>query len=86
MATTKANAEARGEEYYNEKVELMIPRDAANPKEEDASITVNGKMWLIKRGEVVEVPRFVYLAYMDSEKQKAHAYQIQVEREDRSQS
>lgn len=82
MAQAKANAEVKNEGYYNEQVELMIPRDAANPKEEDASITVNGKMWLIKRGEVVEVPRFVYLAYMDAERQKARACRLQMERED----
>lgn len=84
MATTRACTEEKNADYYEQRVELMVPRDASNPKEESASITVNGKTWLIKRGETVQVPRFVYLAYMDSEKQKAKAYGLEQQAVDKN--
>lgn len=69
-ATSKAG-------YWTERVDLMIPRDPSNPKESDVSIIVNGKIFQIKRGDTVKVPRYVYQAYVDSELQKTVAYDQQ---------
>ena len=69
-----AGAKSAGAEELNERVDLMIPRDPSNPQEGDVSIIVNGTIFQIQRGVSVQVPRYVYQAYMDSEEQKAKAY------------
>ena len=81
MATEKKDKQeaATTAEYWNERVDLMIPRDPSNPKEGDVSIIVNGKIFQIKRGVTVQVPRYVYQAYMDSELQKTVAYDQQTQ-------
>lgn len=70
---TEQSARERGA-YWDERVELMIPRDATNPQDGDVSIIVNGEIFQIQRGTMVRVPRYVYQAYMDAEAQKAVAY------------
>ena len=62
---------------WNERVELMIPRDMANPQDGEVSIIVNGVIYQIQRGVTVEVPRFVKQVYLDSEAQKNMAYERQ---------
>lgn len=62
---------------WDERVELMIPRDMSNPQDGDVSIIVNGVIYQIQRGETVQVPRFVRQAYLDSEAQKKVAYDRQ---------
>lgn len=57
------------EAYLNEKVSLVIPVDPVNPKNISQTVQVNGKAWQIRRGERVLVPRYVYMAYRDSEVQ-----------------
>ena len=69
-----AGAKSAGTENLDERVDLMIPRDASNPQEGDVSIIVNGTIFQIQRGVSVQVPRYVYQAYMDSEEQKTKAY------------
>lgn len=76
--------ESGAKSYYDEPVEMMIPRDVANPQDSDASITVNGKTWLFQRGQTVRVPRYVYLTYLDSESQKAKAYGLAQEASDKN--
>ena len=63
---------------WNERVELMIPRDMGNPQDGEVSIIVNGVIYQIQRGVAVQVPRFVKQVYLDSEAQKAVAYDRQV--------
>lgn len=60
---------------WDERVELMIPRDMSNPNDGEVSIIVNGKIFQIQRGVTVQVPRYVKQAYLDSEAQKAVAYE-----------
>lgn len=70
---TDTAAEELSEEYWNERVPLMIPRDLSNPKEQTKTIIINGYVYQIKRGVQVMVPRKVFQVYMDSEAQRAKA-------------
>ena len=72
MAETKAAGKAVD---WEERVDLMIPRDPSNPQDGEVSIIVNGRIFQIQRGVMVQVPRYVYQAYMDAEAQKAVAYE-----------
>ena len=60
MAESKKAAEAvKGSaEWYQEKVPVKLFRDSGKYKD-DVYVGVNGKGYLIKRGEEVMVPRFV---------------------------
>ena len=60
------------EEYMNEKVPFQAIYDGERYKD-DINVTINGKTWQIKRGILVEIPRFVYDAIMSSERQKVVA-------------
>lgn len=46
------------EAHLDEKVEIMLPKDNENYKN-DVTVTINGKIWLIQRGVLVKVPRRV---------------------------
>lgn len=59
---------------WEEKVDLMIPRDPSNPKDTSVTIVHNGNNYQIMRGVPVKVPRKVAQVYWDSEAQKAKAY------------
>ena len=61
-------------EYLTERVEMMVPRDMYNPHEESVSVSVNGEIFQIQRGVSVMVPRYVKMAWEDSERQYAVAY------------
>lgn len=77
MAEAKTKEVQSKETNWDERVELMIPRDMSNPNDGEVSIIVNGKIFQIQRGVTVQVPRYVKQAYLDSEAQKAVAYERQ---------
>lgn len=57
----KAAAARRNEEksaYWNEQVEVRLFKDSGKYKD-DVTVCVNGKVWQIKRGMSVKVPRKV---------------------------
>ena len=55
----EASAAAEGSrEWYEEKVPVRLFKDNGKYKD-DVFVGVNGKGWLIKRGETVMVPRYV---------------------------
>lgn len=62
MATTKKETE----EVKNTMVKVTLP--LTRDKQEDVFVGVNGKTFLIKRGEEVEVPECVYEILKNSEK------------------
>lgn len=60
------------EKYMAEEVEIELFYDGDKYKD-DVLVGVNGKHWLIKRGEKVKVPRFVAEVIANSEKQDKHS-------------
>lgn len=66
------------EEYMRELVPYTAPLVEG---EDDYSVTVNGETTLLMRGEPVMIPRFVYKAIIDSERQKVVAKKIQKQHE-----
>lgn len=85
MATKKKEAEPKevkaeevSPEPKDEKAywEELVPYKAiydGDKYKDDIYVGVNGKSWLIKRGEEVMIPRNVLAAIEDSERQKADA-------------
>lgn len=59
---TKANTNLYPNETY------MITLPLTEEKQDDVPVSINGKTWLIKRGEEVEVPGMVYEVLMNSQK------------------
>ncbi len=55
-----------------DKVTITIPADP-NGEDDDIFVSVNGYRYLIRRGEAVEVPRFVAEALKNSDRQKLEA-------------
>lgn len=53
------------DEWLNQRVSVKLMKDSERYKD-DVFVGVNGKGWLIKRGEHVQVPRFVAMALEDS--------------------
>lgn len=76
MATKNSNTTAAGvqdsEKKLHEKVKIKIRKDR-NSKLPDLFVGVNGKTWLIKRGEEVEVPRYVAEVIKNAEEQEERA-------------
>lgn len=62
MATTKNNG--------TKKVKMTIPRARIKNAPTETFVAVNGESYLIKHGEEVEVPDYIYECYMNSEKAK----------------
>jgi hypothetical protein len=62
----------RQQEFLNELVPFMAFKDSGKYKD-DLVIIVNGKTWQIQRGVQVMIPRYVYLAHRQAEKQKTAA-------------
>lgn len=60
------------EDYYNERVPVMLLRDNSKYKD-DVTVTVNGTNFQIKRGVQVMVPRCVALVLERSHKQEMDA-------------
>jgi hypothetical protein len=67
-----ADPVADHEAYMHEEVEIELFYDGDKYKD-DVLVGVNGKHWLIKRGEKVKVPRFVAEVIANSEKQDKHS-------------
>lgn len=50
-------AEQAGKEVNEQKkVSVRVPKDPLNPKDVQVPVLINGYMWILKRGEDVEVP------------------------------
>jgi|GEM_PF-813099 len=61
--------------YLEERVPFRAFKDNERYKN-DIDITVNGKRYLIQRGKLVLIPRFVYLALAAAERQAAEAADV----------
>ena len=59
-------------DFLRELVPVTLFRDGGEYRD-DAVVIVNGKTWIIRRGEPVMVPRFVALALCDAERQRQAA-------------
>lgn len=57
-ATAAAEIVKGSPEWYEQLVPVRLFRDSGRYKD-DVFVAVNGKGWLIKRGEEVEIPRYV---------------------------
>lgn len=55
----------------SETVMFTVPFNEMDPKDMILDIGINGHHFRMRRGETVEVPKFVVMNYMDSVKQKA---------------
>ena len=67
-----ADPVAEHEAYMQEMVEIELFYDGDKYKD-DVHVGVNGKSWLIKRGEKVKVPRFVAEVIANSEAQDKYS-------------
>lgn len=56
--TPKAYFNAKQEKYLNERVPYILPKDSMNYNG-DVTVQINGKIWLIQRGQRVNLPRQV---------------------------
>lgn len=56
----------------NRKVPFMAFKDNDKYKD-DLIVIVNGKTWQIQRGKTVMIPKFVYLAIKQADRQNAHS-------------
>lgn len=56
--------------------EVLIPVNPAEPKDTDVVVGLNGKLWRIKRGVSVKVPKAVVEIIQNSQKQQASAMQL----------
>jgi len=72
MADNKKENKNPLDEYMNERVPFMAFKDNDKYKD-DLIVIVNGKTWQIQRGVTVMIPRFVYLAIEQAERQRAAA-------------
>ena len=63
------------EDYYKEEVDFYEPIYDINHKD-DVIIGVNGKVWRIKRGEHVKIPRYVKEVWDNSKKQDVSTYRL----------
>ena len=70
-----ADPVAEHEAWLHEEVEIELFYDGDKYKD-DVVVGVNGKTWLIKRGERVRVPRYVAEVIANSEAQDKHAARI----------
>ena len=68
---TKQNKEIQ--DFYEEKVPVMIRRPAGEPIGSSQTVTVNGKNYQVMYDEVVEVPRKVKLILDEKEKNEKSA-------------
>lgn len=66
----------------DERIEFMVPM--SDGEKNDLVIVVNGRVFQMKRGETVEVPRYVVETYKLSERQKAVSLRRQIENEDKN--
>ena len=83
-AKAKAKAEASRPEAIGElsddnaeKVLFTVPLNELDHKDRQLDIGINGHHYIMKRGETVEVPKFVVMAYQESVKQQLRSYGLQ---------
>lgn len=74
-ASKPVEKEMSVQDYLNEKVTFRTIFDGEKYKD-DIIVTINGKNWQIKRGVDVQIPRYVYMALEDAERQKIHATNV----------
>lgn len=79
--TKKAAAETKKADYANELVDLMLPINTANPKDDTLTVIINGEATVIQRGKQVKIPRYKYEVIMNAEEQKLRAYRRKQEAE-----
>lgn len=72
IATNNTGMDSEVEKHLNESVPFYAFKDNDKYKD-DIVVGINGKNWQIKRGIQMLIPRFVYNAIMDSERQKLEA-------------
>lgn len=77
MATEKKVTEPIEATEKKVKIRLPITRD----QQDDVFVAVNGRTWLIKRGEEVEVPECVCEVLRHQEEALARAYNYQASAE-----
>ena len=61
--------------WLNERIPFKAIKDAEHYKD-DVVVLVNGTRYQIQRGKVVMIPRFVYLAIDDAERQMADSSDV----------
>lgn len=80
MAETKATTETAAKKAVDRDQEL-VPfyafKDAGKYKD-DITCCVNGKVYRIKRGQTVKIPRFVYQTLMNSRRQDKAASEYMI--------
>lgn len=78
-AETEAEKKLREEQQKrgHEKVPCFIPYVEGEP--EEVTVGFNGKLYKIKKGEEVQVPRFIYEILVNSGKQRMAAHKKQEE-------
>ena len=64
---------AEKEQAAEEMVRFRIPTGRSDLDKQDVFVAVNGKSYLIKRGETVELPKSVVEVLENSEAQNAYA-------------
>ena len=74
-------AETKKADYANELVDLMLPINTANPKDDTLTVIINGEATVIQRGKQVKIPRYKYEVIMNAEEQKLRAYRRKQEAE-----
>lgn len=75
----RLSREAEKKAHEMVKIRLVFDRDHTEP----VTVSVNGKTWMLKRGEEIEVPRFIKEVLDNSEKQDMVLYQmVQDQQED----
>lgn len=62
---------------HAEKVKFTVPINEADPKDKQLTVAINGHHYTMLRGETVEVPEFVVLAYQDSVRQRMRLMGLQ---------
>ncbi len=79
--TKKTAAETKKTDYAHELVDLMLPINTANPKDDTLTVIINGEATVIQRGKQVKIPRYKYEVIMNAEEQKLRAYRRKQEAE-----
>ena len=66
----------RQQEFLHERIPFSAFKDSGKYKD-DLIVIVNGKTFQIQRGVQVMIPRYVYLAIEQSERQRAEAAKLE---------
>lgn len=63
--------------YWNERIDWQVPYNMQNPRDDTLTIIVNGTCYNMKRGERVNVPRFVVEQYNQYQTQLISEFKTQ---------